>query len=308
MELGIAGYEDDDFFSGGFEVPTVKSILKFLGSGLGLDVSKNHTGVCIYRDGEINQVGFKLDEYQVGNTHAEYLMRKDFKLKLKNIVGGMKFDYCVIEDVYGGENFDTVRKLLALQTVIDELIDEGTVEVVNFYRWSEAKWMSNFRKAYIGRKGLKVKYETQAILEYLQDDFYLANKDLKNADKMKIFFEDICDATGMLCGLSLYLQNYDEEAENKKKIKIKDVKMFYIEDETFYLETGDERVVTEAWVWQEPKYRVLEHKILEALENEPELVHAMEVPVIKLGKFGIDHHFKFYSSGQGVLIWYLKQK
>lgn len=307
MELGIAGYEDDAYYTGEITKPTVKSILKHLGSGLGLDVSKNHTGVCIYKDGEVRQVGFKLEEYEVGNPHAEYLMRKDFKLKLKDIIGGMSFDYCVIEDVYGGENFATVRKLLALQTVIDELMDEGAVEVRNFYRWAEAKWMSNFRKAYDGRKGLKVKYETQLILEYLEDEFYLANKDLKNADKAKIFFEDICDATGMLCGLSLYLQGGGDE-EEVKTIKMKDIQMYYLEGEEDYLSSNDDRVISESWVWHKPNYRCLERQILEVIDEEPKYVHAIELPVRQLGKFGLDHKLRFYPSGQGVLVWYLKQK
>ena len=44
-------------------------------------------------------------------------MRRDLKVKLSEIVVGRDFEVCIVEDVYGGENFDTVRKLLNLNTV-----------------------------------------------------------------------------------------------------------------------------------------------------------------------------------------------
>lgn len=308
MELGILGSTDDAYFSASVSSPTVDSILSSLGSGLGLDISKNHTGVCIYSGGTVKRYGFKLDEYDDSNPHAEYLMRKNLKDKLSDLLKGMKFEHCIVEDVYGGINFDTVRKLLALNTVIDELIYDGVIEVTNFYRWLEPTWISHLRTAYVQeRKCLNVKYETQLILEELKDDFVLANRGLSEAEKAKLFYEDICDATGMLCAVALYNQNKSESKSNHKKITMKDIKLFYIENEDFYLSIPDDRARLEQWVYVDTDSRPLERKILEEAEENKDYVLAMNLPVKKLGRFGIENKLPFYPSGEGVLVWYLKK-
>ena len=124
-------------------------------------ISKRHTGVSIWdkSTNSITTYGFKLDDYKSDDYFAEYKMRREFKSKLKEIVQDKYFEYCVIEDVYAGENFDTVRKLLALQTVIDELIFDGVVKIEHFYRWKEPEWMRNVRALYKHKGKLKAKLE-----------------------------------------------------------------------------------------------------------------------------------------------------
>lgn len=289
------------------QTPTVISILDGLGSGIGLDIAKNHTGVCIYTGDRIIQQGFRLQEYDKNDVHAEYKMRKDLKCQLGGILNGLSVEHCVVEDVYGGENFDTVRKLLALNTVIDELIDEGVVRTRNFYRWSETRWLKYFRRFYKFRGGLKSKIETQKILEYLRDTFYLENINLSSSKKLEIFFEDICDATAMLCSVSTYLKE-KENMESNINISIKDIRMFYIEDWERYLTIPDDRIGSEGWTWVEPEYRSLDKKIIDEVVKSPNDIFIMEVPVKKLGRFGIEHKFEFFPSGCGYLIWYYLRK
>ena len=286
------------------EKPTTEGVLKVLGSGLGLDVAKNHTGVCIYRNGKIERYGFAVKDYDKTDYHADYRMRYEFKTKLKEIIQGMEFNYCIIEDVYGGENYDTVRKLLALNTVIDELIFEGSVKVKDFYRWAESRWLKYFKMIYQCRKGLKSKVATQEILEYLEDSFYMENKD--NPHKLKIFFEDICDATAMLCGLAVFISSQEEDSKKEKKITMKDIKMYYLEDSLDYLSLSDDRVRYEDWLPINAEFKNLERKVLESAKANPDSVMSMELPVARLGRFGVEHNFTFYPSGEGVLIWYLK--
>lgn len=314
MNLGIA---DDNDLLGGMITPvveeeepvileklTVENVLGVLGSGLGLDVAKNHTGICIYRDGKVERYGFAVKDYDKDDYHADYRMRLDFKNKLKEIIQGMEFNYCIIEDVYGGENYDTVRKLIVLNTVIDELIFEGTVKVKEFYRWAEARWLKYFKKAHKCQKGLKSKIATQEILGVLGDSFYLENKD--NPHKAQIFFEDKCDATAMLCGLAIFVSLGDTETKKAKRVTLKNIKMYYLEDDTDYLSVPDDRVRYDDWTAVDGEFDNLERKIIDEAETNPDTVLTMELPVAKLGRFGIEHHFTFYPSGKGVLIWYLK--
>lgn len=290
------------------EKPTVRTSLSVLGSGLGLDIAKNHSGVCIYKDGQVTQVGFELAKYDNSDGHGDYRMRLDLKNKLKNIIGGMEFDYIIVEDVFGGENYDTVRKLIVLQTVIDELIFEGAVKCKYFYRWLKTKWFKYFKEYFPSRKGLKSKIATQEILDYLEDSFYKANSSLSDREKEKIYFEDICDATAMLCGLALYISKGDNSEDKGKKITLKDIKMYYIESEDDYLTLRDDKIRGEGWYAVPEEYTNLKEKIiLEAKEN-PNIVLRMDLPVSKLGRFGIENNFTFYPSGNGVLLWYLRQR
>lgn len=285
---------------------TTEEILKCLPSGVGLDIAKNHSGVAIWENGELHRYGFKLDEYDKEDPFAEYRMRLSLKEKLKGLLGGKHLHHCIIEDVYGGSNFDTVRKLIALNTVIDELIFEGTLTVNEFYRWKEAKWLKYFRKIYKVSGAPKAKIETQRILEYMNDSFYMSNKDLPEARKEDIFFEDICDATAMLCAVAMYTKR-DKTEDEYKKLSIKDIQMYYIEYEDYYLEVEDDRIRLEQYCYVDSNFRNLENKILSEVQAHPDEVICMDLPVSKLGTFGIKHKFKYYESGDGCLLFYRKE-
>lgn len=313
MECGVDssnnfGFISNTNYSMEVEKPTVKNALSILGSGLGLDIAKNHSGVCIYKDGEVKQIGFELSKYDNSDSHGDYRMRLDLKERLKELIGGMEFNYIIVEDVYGGENYDTVRKLIVLQTVIDELIFEGTVKCNHFYRWLKTKWFKYFKEYYPARKGLKSKIATQEILNYLEDSFYLSNNTLSDREKEKIYFEDICDATAMLCGLALYISKDSEDEEVADKITMKDIKMYYLEYEDDYLRLNDEKIRCEGWYGVTEEYTNLKEKILMEAKENPNIVLRMDLPVLKLGRFGVENNFTFYPSGNGVLLWYLKRK
>ena len=170
---------------------TVLNLFKTIKSGIGLDISKNHTGIVIWNGKTIETYGFAIEEYDKSDYFAEYKMRRDFKEKLYQIVKDRHFEYCIVEDVYSGENFDTVRKLLALQTVIDELIFEHVCVVDNFVRWLQVEWSKYTRQVYKQAGRLKSKLETQGILEYLEFDFYLEHKgdltELRKKYSLKIY-------------------------------------------------------------------------------------------------------------------------
>lgn len=310
MNSGIDLGNDLDLYEPEFKAldisaPTVESIFSCIKSGIGLDIAKNHTGICIWENNEIKTYGFDLIPYDKSDYFAEYRMRADFKKKLKEIVQGKHFEFCIVEDVYGGDNFDTTRKLLALNTVIDELIFERVCTVDNFVRWTATKWMSYFRMIYKQRGKLKSKIETQNILEYLKFDFYIKNKDLSDADKKKIFFEDICDATGMLCGMIMH-KNSDLSLKKSISLKLSDIKMIYVEDIEDIYSIKDKRVREEGYVLTDLSTRSLEKSIIGAVKVNPDVVLCSYIPVTKLGAFGIKHKFTFYESGEGYLLYYKK--
>lgn len=311
MDSGIC-FDDDEVSSNEnkftpltIELPTVENIFSCIKSGIGLDIAKNHTGICIWEDGQIKTYGFELKPYDSSSYFAEYKMRADFKNQLKEIVQGKHFEFCIVEDVYGGTNFDTTRKLLALNTVIDELIFERVCSVDNFVRWGATKWMSYFRMIYKQRGKLKSKIETQGILEYLKFDFYLKNKDLSDKDKKSIFFEDICDATAMLCSM-IIKQNLDLNLEKSISLKFSDIKMVYIEDLEDTYSLRDKRIRDEGYVAVDLNTRAIKSSMLELVRSNPTTIMCAYLPVAKLGRFGIENNLEFFDSGEGYLLFYKK--
>lgn len=297
--------EKSNFKPLNIEKPTVESIFSCISSGIGLDIAKNHTGICIWENSEIKTYGFDLIPYDSSDYFAEYRMRLDFKNKLSEIVKGKHFEFCIVEDVYGGDNFDTTRKLLALNTVMDELIFEGVCNVETFVRWKAVEWMKYFRMIYKQKGKLKSKIETQGILDYLGFDFYLKNKDLSESAKKSIFFEDICDATAMLCGMILK-KNLDLNLEKATPLKLSDIKMVYIEstEETYWIK--DKRIREEGFIGVDLNTRALEKSIINCVKANPNDVLCAYLPVLKLGTFGIKHNFEFFESGEGFLLFYKK--
>ena len=288
-----------------YEKPTVLSLFKTIPSGIGLDIAKNHSGICIWNGESIEQYGFALDDFDKKDPFAEYKMRRQFKQKLSEIIRGRYFEHCIIEDVYGGENFDTTRKLLALNTVIDELIFEHCCTVNKFYRWNEPKWSSATRSIYKQRGRLKSKIETQGLLEYLEYDYYLKHKDDKSAVKKEIFFEDICDATAMLLAV-VANETLNLNIAKQSSIKMSDIKMIYLEDTMDTYSCSDKRVNEEGFISVDLDYRNIEKSIVNQVSQHPNDVLCAFLPSSKLGVFGLKHKFTFYDSEEGYLLFYKK--
>lgn len=286
--------------------PTLLAMLKTIPSGIALDVAKNHTGVVHWDGVELHRYGFAIEEYNKGDPFAEYKMRRAFKAKLSELLKGLSVKYCVIEDVFGGENFDTVRKLLALQTVIDELIFDRVLFVDTFFRWNEPKWSALTRTIYKQRGKLKSKIETQGILEYLEDEFYLAHKSDSASTKRELFFEDICDATGILLGV-VASEIMQINIAKASAIKLSQVKMFYIDDLEDTYGHKDRRIREEGFISVDLDYRNLERSICLQAAQHPDDVLCALLPSAKLGVFGTKMGFQFYDSEESYLLFYAKK-
>lgn len=274
---------------------TVFSVLSNINTGVGFDVSKNHTGVVIWDNATqtLKEYGFALHDYNINdnNSHAEIEMRTEFKQKLAAIVNGKSFDFGVIEDVYGGKNYDTVRKLLALNTVIDELIQEGVCSIKDFHRVKEPTWRSGLRIVYTpSMTGMKAKMEVQEALYHLDYPFMCIHKDDSPKIKKEIFFEDICDACGMLTGIvaKTYIA---KESDNKQKIKPSKLKIKYVnsEEELQKITKKTNKPVEQC----ELNLRKIEQSIVDIL-SEKDICGYMQVSSNKLGSFGLKRKLTYF--------------
>lgn len=324
MESFGIEFDDDDFRCSEpveektvtYEKPTVVSILKNFKSGIGLDIAKNHTGIVYWDGSELHTYGFLLSEYDSKDYFAEYKMRREFKQKLAEIVKGKFFELCIVEDVYGGDNFDTVRKLLALNTVMDELIFDGVCSVDTFVRWKQVMWAAKTRLVYRQKGKPKSKIETQNLMEFLEFDFYEKYKDYPETEKeskakglptkKELFFEDICDACGMLLGLAI-AKLYDNLAQKPKKVSMSDIKLIYIDylDDPYRI--PDKRVQDEGYIVVDFNYRNIEEGVKQEVMLHPNDVICAEIPPSKLGAFGLKHKLNFYTEGEGYLLFYNKK-
>lgn len=291
-----------------FEIPSVEKFLGVFKSGIGLDIAKNHTGVCLWRDGKVETLGFKVGmDYDSGSYMAEAKMRLEFKRKIEELLKGYSWEVCIIEDVYGGVNFDTTRKLLALNCVVDELILEGKIDIGNLYRFKESEWMKDLRKIHKAGNKLNPKYECELILEFLNFNLVTENKNKPAGVKQDMFYEDRCDATGQLLGLAMHL-NSEEREVKKSSVRMSGIVVDFIDDLDDFLFSLDEKIAgRELLEISDFNHRNLETSLLDAIKEHPENIVYMQVSTGELGTFGMKNGFDFYEQGYGYLVGYSKQ-
>lgn len=291
-----------------FEIPSVEKFLSVFKSGIGLDIAKNHTGVCLWRDGKVETLGFKVGmDYDSSSYMAEAKMRLEFKRKIEELLKGYPWEVCIIEDVYGGVNFDTTRKLLALNCVVDELILEGKVDIGNLYRFKESEWMKDLRKIHKAGNKLNPKYECELILEFLNFGLVTENKNKSAGVKQDMFYEDRCDATGQLLGLAMHL-NSEEREVKKSSVRMSGIVVDFVDDLDDFMFSLDEKIAgRELLEISDFNRRNLEASLLDAIKEHPENIVFMRVPTSELGTFGLKNGFEFYEQGYGYLVGYSKQ-
>lgn len=207
MDLELEDYDSfDNEEIKVFEKLSEESIVPRKGNFLGLDISQNSSGICLYRDG-VKSVYNSSVVYDDKNPHAEALIRKQLKDDLLEVIDGIELDVIVIEDVFEGSNPDTVRKLYALNTAIDDLIIDGKVICKNFVRVQNVTWKSwlsvvDSNGIY---KGFNDKEKVQGYLSIL------------GISEEGTGFQDRLDATGMVLGYFLKGKESESVKENKKK-------------------------------------------------------------------------------------------
>lgn len=211
---------EDYYKCSSFDKLTEGNIIPKTGYFLGLDISQNSSGICLYANGVRNTYNSKVD-YDKNDVFAEARMRKQLKQDLLEVINGNELKLIVIEDVFEGANAEVVRKLYALNTAIDDLILDGLVVCKNFVRVQNGVWKS-WLSVVDSNKDLKGFNDKEKIQGYLK---------ILGIEEYGDGFQDRLDATGMVVGYFLNKANGRTVAvEKKKRVKFKDVSVVYEED------------------------------------------------------------------------------
>lgn len=211
---------EDYYKCSSFDKLTEESIIPKTGYYLGLDISQNSSGICLYANGVRNTYNSKVD-YDKNDVFAEARMRKQLKQDLLEVINGNELKLIVIEDVFEGANAEVVRKLYALNTAIDDLILDGLVVCKDFVRVQNGVWKS-WLSVVDSNKDLKGFNDKEKIQGYLK---------ILGIEEYGDGFQDRLDATGMVVGYFLNKANGGTVAvEKKKRVNFKDVSVVYEED------------------------------------------------------------------------------
>lgn len=168
---------------------------------LGIDISRNSTGVALYHNGIMHLYRIHLNaKYDKDNSMWEAEMKKEFRDCITKLVKGKKFDLVVIENTINGCNAITNKELSILNTVFDDLVIDGvcSVKKENIIRPLPNVW----RKALKGLAGTAKATNTKELVEKLLHRlgfmFVIENSEWTDKQKKDKGYYDICDATGML--------------------------------------------------------------------------------------------------------------
>ena len=211
---------EDYYKCSSFDKLTEENIIPKTGYFLGLDISQNSSGICLYANGVRNTYNSKVD-YDKNDVFAEARMRKQLKQDLLEVINGNELELIVIEDVFEGANAEVVRKLYALNTAIDDLILDGLVVCKDFVRVQNGVWKS-WLSVVDSNKDLKGFNDKEKIQGYLK---------ILGIDESGEGFQDRLDATGMVIGYFLNKANGGTVVvEKKKRVNFKDISVVYEED------------------------------------------------------------------------------
>lgn len=188
-----------------------------------LDISLKSTGYFIkYKDflkeGYLPIVDMKNNnEIEITKQYKQYVtnLLKEFREE-NSIEENLLFDYVLIEDIYLGNNFETVKKLNFLGNIVNALISFGEIETEKFYRVSNQTWKKGLRELIKDKqllKGLKDKLLIQKIFEIKGENI----KDSQTRYGIQ-HFQDVLDAKGLYLGMRVL---GEEVLLAKKDIKLK---------------------------------------------------------------------------------------
>lgn len=184
-----------------FSNSKVNNILDEYNCALGLDISKNSTGVCLYQNGIMSLYKIHIEsKYDTSNSMWEAEMKQEFKGYLTKLVKGKEFDLVVVENTINGVNAVTNKELTLLNTVFDDLVIEGVCKVKkeNLVRPTAVMWRRVLKELAGNISASNVKELTEKLLLRLGYEFVIEHRDDTDNAKKDIGYYDICDATGML--------------------------------------------------------------------------------------------------------------
>lgn len=256
---------------------------------LGLDISKTSSGVTLIENGVRISGNIELSEQK--GVHKEVLMRRELKQDLEELVKGKNFDLIIIEDAFVGDNADTVRKLFALNTAIDEMILDGICSCKTFIRVNNRmwkSWLSSIDEYHI-TKGFNDKEKVKLCLKMV------------GIEESGKGYQDRLDSTGLI--VAYFLKGKDNISNSllsgNKKVRLSDVEASY-EIDTGYLFYNKD--IDEDKIVYISDTKVTKKKIIELLTDNPSSVFVTENVVI-LGNLGIDLGLDIIEDGGYFAFW-----
>ena len=184
-----------------FTSKKVTDVLDEYNCTLGLDISRNSTGVALYQNGIVRLIRIHLNaKYDKDNTMWEAEMKKEFKEALTSLFKNKKFDLVVIENTINGCNAITNKELSLLNTVFDDLVIDGvcSVKKENIIRPFPNVWRKELKNLAGTAKATNTKELVEKLLQRLGFMFVIEHSDDSDKLKKEKGYYDICDATGML--------------------------------------------------------------------------------------------------------------
>ena len=106
---------------------------------LSLDISVRSTGWCKYKNGVFTFGSFGLE------SKDELHRRMEFRGKIKELVDNDELDFIAIEDVIGGNNFETVKYLIQLNSIVDDMIYMGEIPKTEVRRIGNTIWKKHLK-------------------------------------------------------------------------------------------------------------------------------------------------------------------
>lgn len=257
------------------ELPTIENIIPKEGLFLGLDISKNSTGLTYIENGKRVTGNIHLED--IKGEHSEVLLRRALKRDLMEVVEGREFDLIIIEDAFVGENADTVRLLFALNTAIDEMILDGICSCKKFLRvpnqsWKSWIYMLDYNKVTKGYNDKeKIRYCLESIGVYEEGEGY----------------QDRLDSTGLLVGYFLKGKDVAKGGKpfRKKKVRFSDIEGAFDIDQG-YLFFGREDLDMSNVEYLDYK-RISKSRVIELLTDNPSKIFITENE-ISIGNLAID--------------------
>lgn len=285
-DIGI--FEEESSIS--LEVPHINNIVPSKGLYLGLDVSKNSTGLTLIENGERLTGNISLEE--VDSVHREVLLRRALKEDLRILIKNKVFDLIIIEDAFEGIDPETTRLLYALNTAIDEMILDNECGCKNFIRVSNKAWKSWL--SMVDSDGVAV--------------------GLNDKEKIKIYLkmigveeegegaQDRLDSTGLIVSYFLKGKELNDKGKLKKKPKIhfSDINASYDID-TSYLFYGRDDVNTDNIEFLDYR-KIGKKRVLELLGDNPDKVFVTSEPIL-LGNLGVELGLDIIDGGGYFAFW-----
>lgn len=273
------------------EVLNIDNIIPKKGLFLGLDISKDSSGITYVENGERITGNIVLEDTK--GVHKEVLLRRALKEDLRELVKGKDFDVIIIEDAFVGENAETVRMLFALNTAIDEMLLDGECSTKVFVRVPNKLWKSWLCKS----------IDTEGVTTGLNDKekIRICLEMIGVVEEGK-GYQDRLDSTGLL--VSYFLKGNEEvkegKLEKKRKVRLCDIDASYDVDSS-YLFYGRDDVDTDKIVFLDYK-KIGKARVIELLTESPDSIFVSSEPIL-LGNLGVELGLDILDGGGYFAFW-----